>query len=209
MTCKSIGLALAMAVLAVGQKQPGEDKPLKPGLYAVFETSEGNFTAELFEKYPKNSVATFVGLAKGTTPWLDPKTHKLVRRPLYDGVVFHRVTKYQMIQAGDPTGVGNHNCGFTIRDEYFPGLRFDRPGRLAMANTGGENTGGCQFFITDQAIPSWDNKYAIFGQVVTGMDVIHTINRKPLQGERPVNPVTIKHVSIMRISATSPPSNEH
>jgi cyclophilin family peptidyl-prolyl cis-trans isomerase len=125
---------------------------------------------------------------------------KMVRRPMYDNITFHRVVRHQMIQSGDPTGLGSHNCGFTIRDEYLPGLRFDRPGRLAMANVGKENTGGCQFFITDQAIPSWDNKYAIFGQVVSGLDVVRTINRKPLVGEKPVAPVTLKHVGIMRIS---------
>jgi len=201
MTCKAALTALFVAALALAQKP--EQKPLTPGLYAVFETSEGNFTAELFEKYPKTAVATFTGLAQGTKPWLDPKTRKMVRRPLYDGVVFHRVMKTQMIQAGDPTGIGNHNCGFTIHDEYFPGLRFDRPGRLAMANTGTENSGGCQFFVTDQAISSWDNKYVIFGQVVSGMDVVRTINRKPIVGEKPVNPVTLKHVSIMRISRSS------
>ena len=174
-------------------------KPLKPGLYAVFETSEGTITAELYEKYTKVSVRTFVGLAQGTIPWLDPKTHKQVHKPLYNGTTFHRVVKYEMIQGGDPTGLGTHNCGFTIRDEYLPGLRFDRGGRLAMANTGKPDSGGCQFFITDQAIPHWDKNYVIFGQVVEGQEVVHTINRKPLDGEKPLAPVVLKQVNIMRL----------
>ena len=128
---------------------------------------------------------------------------KFVRRPLYDDITFHRVVRYEMIQAGDPTGIGTHNCGFTIQDEYLPGLRFDSPGRLAMANIGQENSGGCQFFITDQAKPLWDNKYTIFGQVVSGLDVVRTINRKTVKGDKPVDPVTLKHDVIMRITQTA------
>ena len=71
-----------------------------------------------------------------------------MKRPLYQNITFHRVVPHDMIQAGDPTGLGTHNCGFTIRDEFLPGLRFDRAGRLAMANTGNPDSGGCQFFIT-------------------------------------------------------------
>ncbi len=197
MICR-FGLFAAVLLLAVpvfGE----EPKPLKNGLYAVFETSEGTITAELYEKYTKISVKTFVGLAQGTLPWLDPKTRKMVRRPLYNNTTFHRVVKYEMIQGGDPTGVGTHNCGFTIRDEYLPGLRFDRGGRLAMANIGKPDTGGCQFFITDQAIPRWDNNYTIFGQVVSGQEVVHTINRKPGEGDKPTNPVVLKTVTIQRV----------
>jgi len=206
MTCSVPGAVVRVALFAIavftstGLAQKSEQpKPLKPGLYAVFETSEGTITAELYEKYTKVSVKTFVGLAKGTIPWLDPKTRKLVRRPLYNGTTFHRVVKYEMIQGGDPTGLGSHNCAVTIRDEYLPGLRFDRGGRLAMANTGKQDSGGCQFFITDQAIPRWDNNYTIFGQVVLGQNVVHTINRKPLNGEKPREPVVLKQVNIMRL----------
>ena len=198
MTCR-LRFPAALALLAASALAQNPAKPLKPGLYAVFETSEGTITAELYEKYTKIAVRTFVGLAQGTTPWLDPKTHKPVSRPLYNGTTFHRVVKYEMIQGGDPTGLGTHNCGFTIRDEYMPGLRFDSGGRLAMANTGKPDSGGCQFFITEQAIPRWDNNYVIFGQVVSGQEVVHTINSKPLDGEKPLNPVLLKQVNIMRI----------
>lgn len=200
MICKAWLVPGLLATACLAQTPAPQPKPLKPGLYAIFDTSEGTFTAELYDKYTKRSVATFVGLAKGTLAWLDPRTRKLVRRPLYDGITFHRVVRYEMIQAGDPTGIGNHNCGFTIRDEYLPGLRFDRPGRLAMANVGRPDSAGCQFFVTDQAISRWDNNYTIFGQVVTGMEVVHAINRKPLVGEKPTNPVLLNHVSIIRIT---------
>jgi len=202
---KLLVLFLGTALAVAAQKQP---KPLKPGLYAVFDTTEGSFTAELYEKYTPISVRTFAGLAQGTKAWLDPKTHKPVKRPLYDGVTFHRVLRYEMIQAGDPTATGSHNCGFTIRDEYLPGLKFDRPGRLAMANTGAPDSGGCQFFVTDQALPRWDNSYTIFGQVVLGMDVVAAINRKPVRGDKPVDPVTLRHVGIMRVTGSEPKARQ-
>src|SRR4051812_34618672 len=89
----------------------------KPGLYAVFETSAGRITALLYEKETPNTVRNFVGLARGTQSWIDPVTRKPVKRPLYSNITFHRIVHGEMIQAGDPTGKGNHNCGFTIRDE--------------------------------------------------------------------------------------------
>src|SRR5580692_9573913 len=113
-----------------------QQKPLPNGLYAVFDTSMGSFKARLYEKDTPIAVTNFVGLATGTKAWLDPQTQKMVKRPLYDNITFHRVVYGEMIQAGDPTGKGTHNCGFNIRDEFLPGLRFDRPGRLAVANTG-------------------------------------------------------------------------
>jgi len=177
----------------------GQPANLKPGLYAIFNTSEGVITAKLDEKYTPIAVKTFVGLAQGTRAWLDPNTHAWVRRPLYNGITFHRVVREEMIQAGDPTGLGNHNCGITIKDELLPGILFDRPGRLAMANTGKPDSGGCQFFITDQAIRQWNNQYTIFGQVVDGQDVVGRINRKPLYGDKPVTPIALNSVTIRRV----------
>ena len=100
----------------------------------------------------------FVALAQGKKATRSAKTGKLVTVPLYDNITFHRVVPGEMIQSGDPTGTGSHNCGFTIRDEFLPGLRFDGGGRLAMANTGNPDTGGCQFFITTNAMRSWNGK---------------------------------------------------
>ena len=172
---------------------------LKPGLYAIFDTSEGIIKAELFEKYTPIAVNNFVGLAQGTKPWLDPKTNKFVRRPMYNGLTFHRIIREEMIQTGDPTGTSAHNCGITLRDEFLPGLQFDRPGRLAVANSGKPDSGACQFFFTEQAVPRWNNAYTIFGQAVEGIEVIHAINRKQLIGEKPVVPVILKSVSFQRV----------
>jgi cyclophilin family peptidyl-prolyl cis-trans isomerase len=122
----------------------------------------------------------------------------MVKRPLYDNITFHRVVRGEMIQAGDPTGTGRHNCGFTIRDEYLPGLRFDSAGKLAMANSGNPDSGGCQFFITDGPMRSWDGKYTIFGLVVEGLDVVAKINHAPLHDDKPIEPVKLTGVTIER-----------
>jgi peptidyl-prolyl cis-trans isomerase A (cyclophilin A) len=188
----SIPLVLAACVTA-------QQKPLPNGLYAVFQTSMGNFKAKLYEKDTPIAVQTFVGLATGAKAWLDPQTRKMVRRPLYDDITFHRVVEGEMIQAGDPTGTGRHNCGFTIRDEFLPGLRFDHPGKLAMANTGAGDSGGCQFFITVNAMQQWDGKYTIFGAVVEGEDVVEKINRVHTVGDKPFPPVKLMSVLIERV----------
>ncbi|HLG99705.1 MAG TPA: peptidylprolyl isomerase [Bryobacteraceae bacterium] len=187
---------LAIFTLAVAQDAPA----LKPGLYAVFNTSEGAITALLYEKYTPATVANFVALAQGSKPWLDPKSGAMVRRPLYENLTFHRVIPGVAIQSGDPTGTSAHNCGVNIRDEILPGLRFSSPGRLAMANTGKADSGGCQFFITDQPMPEWDGKYTIFGEVVGGKDVVSKISHAPVHGEKPVEPVKLITVTIQRIS---------
>jgi cyclophilin family peptidyl-prolyl cis-trans isomerase len=164
------------------------------------ETSEGRIVAELYEKYVPAAVKNFVGLAQGTKPWRDAKG-VLVKGPMYNGVTFHRIIREEMIQTGDPTGTGAHECGVTIPDEFLPGLQFNGPGRLAVANTGRPNSGGCQFFITEQAVPRWNNNYTIFGQVVQGQDVVHAINIKPLIGDKPASPIYLKNVVIERVTA--------
>lgn len=174
-------------------------QPQKNGLYAIFKTSMGDITARLYEKDAPNTVENFVALAQGTKATRSPKTGAMVKVPLYENITFHRVLPDVMIQSGDPTGTGSHNCGFTIKDEILPGLRFDGGGKLAMANTGQENSGGCQFFITTNAMRSWDGKYAIFGVVVEGLDVVEKINRAPVRGDRPVNPAKLISVTIQRV----------
>jgi peptidyl-prolyl cis-trans isomerase A (cyclophilin A) len=172
---------------------------LPNGLYAIFNTSMGNITARLYEKDTPISVENFVALAQGTKATRQPKTGALVKRPLYDNITFHRVVPGEMIQSGDPTGTGSHDCGVKIRDEFLPGLRFDTGGILAMANTGGPDTGGCQFFITEGPMRQWDGKYSIFGAVVEGQKVVAKINQAPVRGDRPVDPVKLLSVSIARV----------
>src|SRR5262245_40980004 len=104
---------------------------------AVIHTTAGDMKCELFPDKAPKAVANFVGLAKGTKTWTDPATGKPVHgKPLYDGVIFHRVIPEFMIQTGDPTGSGSGDVGFEFVDELHPDLLFDQPGRLAMANRG-------------------------------------------------------------------------
>jgi cyclophilin family peptidyl-prolyl cis-trans isomerase len=191
---KQLSILLALAAAAAAQA------PSAPGLYAVFHTSEGDITARLYEKETPMAVKVFVGLAQGTQPWLDPETHKQVKRPLYDGITFHRVIRDDAIQAGDPTGKGTHNCGIRQRDEILPGLRFDRGGKLAVANTGQPDSGGCQFFITNNAEPQWNGKYTIFGVVVAGQEVVSKIAHVPTKDEKPLTPVKLTSVTIERVT---------
>ena len=185
-------LFLLAAGCLSAQQQPN-------GLYATFHTSMGNITARLYEKDTPMTVANFVALAQGTKATLNPKTRTMVKVPLYNNITFHRVVHGQMIQSGDPTGTGLHNCGFTIRDEFLPGLRFDGGGKLAMANTGAPDSGGCQFFITSNAMREWNGKYTIFGVVVAGQEIVSKINEAKVRGDKPVEPVKLNSVTIERI----------
>lgn len=186
---------LLIAASAVSAQVP----ELKPGLYAIFDTSMGQITAQLYEKEAPKTVTSFVGLAQGTKPWLDPKTKTMVTRPFYENLKFHRVLPEIMIQSGSISGRSTDNCGVKVPDELMPGLTFERAGMLAMANTGQPNSGACQFFFTDELMKQWNGKYTIFGRVVSGQDVIHAINRLPSRNETPDKPAILKTVSIQRV----------
>ena len=168
-------------------------------LNAHFTTSEGNFTIKLFEEEVPNTVANFVGLAEGTKEWTDPKSGQKVKRPYYDGLVFHRVIDGFMIQGGDPLGTGTGGPGYKFADEFSPKLRHTKAGILSMANAG-PNTNGSQFFITLAPTPWLDNKHSVFGEVVDGMDVVtkigNTATVKP--SDRPVKAITVQSVKIVR-----------
>lgn len=173
--------------------------PLEPGLYAIFDTYYGVIVARLFDQLAPLTVQNFVGLATGRKPWLDPDTGEMVQRPLYENITFHRVIPFFMVQTGDPTGVGNHDCGFTIPDEIRSDLTFDRPGRLAMANLGKPGTAACQFFITEQPDSSLDGGYAIFGQVITGQDVVAKLARVLVdQNDKPRARIMLYSVRVIR-----------
>ncbi|MCL5670915.1 MAG: peptidylprolyl isomerase, partial [Acidobacteria bacterium] len=104
----------------------------KPTLQAVFETSEGNFTCALFPDKAPKTIENFVGLAKGSKQFTDPKTRQPVQRPFYDGLIFHRVIPNFMIQGGCPLSTGTGGPGYQFEDEFTDDLAFDRVGRLAM-----------------------------------------------------------------------------
>jgi len=190
-------IAVATATTAVFAGQ--ETKKSTGKVLAHFVTSEGSFTAELFEKDAPKTVANFVELAEGTKEWTDPKTGATVKKPFYDGLVFHRVIAGFMIQGGDPLGTGTGGPGYKFADEFGSGRKLDKAGILAMANSG-PNTNGSQFFIT-LAPTTWLNgKHTVFGEVVEGMDVVNKIgNTKTTKpGDKPVTPIIIKSLKIER-----------
>jgi peptidyl-prolyl cis-trans isomerase A (cyclophilin A) len=193
--------ACATAALAFAQ-QPSEAKQAaerEPGLYATFQTSLGDITVKLFEKEAPVTVKNFVGLAEGRKEWRDPQSGEMVKRPLYDGTTFHRVIPGFMIQGGDPSGTGSGDAGLTIPDEIDPALKFDVPGRLAMANSG-PNTGSCQFFITDVPTPHLDGAHTIFGQVTEGEGLVSQIAAVPRdENDVPLEPVKLNRVVVERV----------
>src|SRR4051812_13403554 len=144
--------------------------------YAKFDTTEGSFTARLFETEAPNTVANFVGLAEGTKEFTDPKTGQKVTRPFFDGLIFHRVIAGFMIQGGDPLGTGTGGPGYRFADEFHPSLKHGKSGVLSMANAG-PGTNGSQFFIPLAPTPWLDNRHTIFGEVVEGMDVVDKIGK--------------------------------
>ncbi len=170
-----------------------------PGTYALFSTTDGDFVVRLFDKEAPRTVENFTGLAEGTKAWTDPKTNQQVSRPFYNGLIFHRVIDGFMIQGGCPMGSGMGGPGYRFADEVGKGLRHDRAGILSMANAG-PNTNGSQFFITLAPTPHLDNRHAIFGEVVEGLDVVKKIGRTATgRQDRPVNDVVMKSVTIERV----------
>ena len=172
-----------------------------PGLYATFQTNQGAIVCELFENDAPITVKNFVDLAEGKKEWKDPRSGQKKQTRYYDGIIFHRVIPDFMIQGGDPTGAGTGDPGYKFQDEFKPNLKFDNPGRLAMANAG-PNTNGSQFFITEAPTEFLNNKHTIFGQVIEGMGVVKTIARvRRGANDKPITPVVIEKLTIERVSA--------
>jgi peptidyl-prolyl cis-trans isomerase A (cyclophilin A) len=170
-----------------------------PGLYATFETSQGNIVCKLFEKEAPKTVANFTGLAEGSKEFTDARSAQKAKRPFYDDLTFHRVIPKFMIQGGCPLGTGTGDPGYKFQDEFHPSLRHDKSGKLSMANSG-PNTNGSQFFITVAPTPWLDNKHTIFGEIVEGDDVAQKISELSRDGsDRPRTPVVVKHVKIERV----------
>jgi len=178
---------------------------LEPGLYATMVTSKGRIVMKLYEQEAPVTVKNFIDLALGRKSWVDPRTNRPTRKPLYNGLTFHRVIKGFMIQGGDPLGTGEGDVE-TIPDEFHPTLKFDVPGRLAMANAG-PNTGSCQFFITEVPTPHLNGRHTIFGQVVEGQEVVNAIASVPTNAEdAPLTPVRIVSITFRRIGPA--PAND-
>ncbi|HUB09022.1 MAG TPA: peptidylprolyl isomerase [Myxococcales bacterium] len=165
-------------------------------LYATFDTSMGTIVCKLFSKDAPKTVENFVGLATGAKAWKDPASGQMMTgKPLYDGTIFHRVIPNFMIQGGDPLGKGIGGPGYQFEDEFGSGKVFDHPGILAMANSG-PNTNGSQFFITQVPTPWLNNHHTIFGEVVSGQNVVDAIATANAPGSRPDPAITLKKLTI-------------
>jgi len=171
----------------------------QPGTYAVFHTSEGEVVCRLFDKEAPKTVANFTELAEGKREWTHPVNRKKSRDRLYDGTIFHRVIPDFMIQGGDPAGTGFGGPGYQFEDETKGSPhKFDKPGKLAMANAG-PNTNGSQFFITVGPAAWLTGKHTIFGEVVDGQDVVEKIVKVPRnKQDKPNKDVVITSVVIER-----------
>jgi peptidyl-prolyl cis-trans isomerase A (cyclophilin A) len=172
-----------------------------PGTYAVFNTSEGKIVCRLFESDAPQTVANFVELAEGKREWTHPVSKKKSSDKLYDGTVFHRVIPKFMIQGGDPAGNGFGGPGYKFEDETKGSThQFDKPGKLAMANSG-PNTNGSQFFITVAPTPWLTGNHTIFGEVVEGQEVANRISEMDRdRSDKPQKTVVLEKVEIERIA---------
>ena len=160
------------------------DKPATPpakNRIVRMETNKGVIRIEMFEDKAPITTKNFIDLAT---------------KGFYDGVIFHRVIDGFMIQGGDPTGTGRGGPGYKIPDEFHPDLKHDGAGILSMANAG-PNTGGSQFFITLGPTPHLNNRHAVFGKVIEGLDVVKAIGKMSTNAaDRPLEDVVMKEVTI-------------
>jgi peptidyl-prolyl cis-trans isomerase B (cyclophilin B) len=131
-----------------------------PNKIAVIETVKGTIKIELKEKEAPITTQNFI---------------KLVQKGFYDGLTFHRVIRGFMIQGGCPKGNGTGGPGYSIKDEFHPNLKHTK-GALSMANSG-PNSGGSQFFITEEPQPHLDGHHSVFGQVIEGQDIVEKIKQ--------------------------------
>jgi peptidylprolyl isomerase len=152
----------------------------------VVETNLGNITIALKPDVAPKAVENFLQLAK---------------KDYYNDVIFHRVIKDFMIQGGDPTGTGRGGesvYGKPFEDEVTPAVQFNKPGLLAMANSG-PKTNGSQFFITTASTPWLNGKHTIFGEVIEGYDVVKKIENTPKNAQdKPLTPVKIIKITLVQ-----------
>jgi len=187
---------------------PKENKPAS-GTYAHLKTAKGEIVIRLLADAAPKTVANFAELAKGERPW-KTADGRWVAKPFYNGLVFHRIENdaLKLIQGGCPKGDGTGGPGYKIDDELAAKLKFDKPGVVAMANSG-PDTNGSQFFITLAPAPALDGRYTIFGEVVRGLDVAEAISKMPSTvkgaGDAAIHlakdPVAIQSVIIEEVKA--------
>ncbi|MGH9467864.1 MAG: peptidylprolyl isomerase [Terriglobales bacterium] len=173
---------------------------LGPGTYVVFITSKGSFTAQLFPQQAPKAVGNFIALAEGKQPYRSPLTNMLSSAPFYTGLLFFRTIPGSMIQTGDLLNDGTGTLGYQLPLEKN-GLKFDRPGRMALAQVAGDaSSRGAQIFFTLEPVPTLDKEgFLIIGQIVRGLDVAKAISlgpRKKGYTDEPEYPAVLRNVRI-------------
>ena len=175
----------------------------------IMHTSEGDIKINLFDDKTPETVANFLGLATGEKEWADPFTGQPSHEPFYDGLTFHRIIKDFMIQGGCPLGTGTGGPGYNFDDEIVPGLTFDRPYLLAMANAGLRRgadgkihgTNGSQFFITTVPTEWLNGHHTIFGEVADDeskavVDKLDSVATD--RSDAPLEPVGITSIEVLK-----------
>lgn len=153
------------------------------GYTANIKTNKGNIVIELIPASAPKTVNNFVFLANDG---------------FYNGVIFHRVIPNFMIQGGDPTGTGMSGPGYKFGDEIDRSLSFEKPGILAMANSG-PGTNGSQFFITTASTPHLNGNHTIFGKVLKGQEIADAISNVPRDANnKPNDPIVIQGIEITK-----------
>jgi len=188
-------LVLALAAPAAARAQLGD------GIYAEFDTNMGSFTARLDYALAPRTVASFVGLVEGSVAWMDEATGQVRNDPYFDGIKVNRIADLpsRIIQTGSQNGTNSGGGpGYTFRDEFHPGLRHDKPGIISMANSGLNSNGTQHFFILGPT-PHLDDKHNVFGEVISGLNVLTNIGNVALNGSIPVEDVVFEQVRIVRI----------
>ena len=203
MALKPLRFATLLSSLAALATASGFE-PSEDGLYAVFDTSEGEFTATLYFEQAPITVANFVGLAENSISHFDLDNQSFRNTPFYNGIVFHRIIENFVIQAGSPDGTGTDGPGYTFADEIETDLQHNAKGILSMANAG-PNTNGSQFFITlsSQTAQHLDGRHAVFGLIVDGIEVVDTIGGFFGTNGAPSKTVTINSITIVREGAAA------
>ncbi len=143
---------------------------MENGIYAKFNTTKGAILVKLTHDLTPGTVGNFVALAEGN---MENKV-KPQGTKFYDGLNFHRVIPDFMIQGGCPQGTGTGDPGYKFDDEFHPSLKHNRPGVLAMANSG-PGSNGSQFYITHIPTDWLDNKHTVFGHVIEGQDIVDAV----------------------------------
>ncbi len=186
---------LALFALALASCKTSKRADLGDGLFADIKTSKGDIIVRLEHDKTPVTVASFVSLAEGNSPFV---SENFKDKKYYDGLIFHRVMKDFMIQGGCPTGTGTGSPGYRFMDEFNDSLVHDRKGIFSSAN-GGPGTNGSQFFITHKPTPWLDGVHTVFGEVVEGMAVVDSIaNVSVAAGNKPVDSISLHTVKIIR-----------